>query len=222
MDNLQLVETTRDLDFIRESLAEPDFTSMPDVKEFDQKSKNQMISFVMSGALLLSMPSEASTFEIPTEPHGQPENLLSFLNSYNSKINTPIAAYIEEVNSISIKQNYTKREVISEILSFKSLSLNWDGFGAYPLEVESASNALYLMDLIGESVFCAVDELYPNPHGTISLIWYNKGGECVSVEVGNKELSYYVKLSSKDTQYFNNVQINDQEAKRISKFIQSL
>ena len=113
-----------------------------------------------------------------------------------------------DIKGISGKQTYSKYKLISEILSFIALKNNWDGFGAIPLEIYSATNVIVLMDLIGEEKFCTLNEMFPNPNGTISLTWNNKSDETISMEIGNETLSYYVALSSKKTLFFNDIKIN--------------
>jgi len=127
-----------------------------------------------------------------------------------------------DLKESSIKQRYSKQELITGILSFIALKNNWDGFGAIPAEVYSASNVISLIDLIGENLLCTVDEVFPNPNGTISLMWNNKSNETISMEIGNETLSYYVALPSKKTLFFNDIKINSKEAERISKFIELL
>ena len=107
-------------------------------------------------------------------------------------------------------------------MSFKSLNESWDGFDSIPLEVESASNAIELIDLVGEKTFCSIDDYYPNPNGTISLEWENELDEKISVEVGNNSFSYYVDFTGADVKFFNNQNIDFSNAKRLSEFIQVL
>ncbi len=72
------------------------------------------------------------------------------------------------------KATHKRYEIIMDILSFKSLHEKWDGFDAIPMEVKSATNAIKLMDYIGENIFCDVTNYYPNPNGTITFEWENK------------------------------------------------
>ena len=136
--------------------------------------------------------------------------------------NNTVKIFFRIINIIAIKQNYLKKELVSEILSFKSLENNWDGFGTIPLEVESAVNVITLIDLIGENLSCTIGEIFPNPNGTISLIWNNQSNETISIEVGNGSLSFYVALSSHKTLFFNDIKINSEESGKISKFIELL
>lgn len=140
----------------------------------------------------------------------------------NSKIlSEDINTYIEKITHFS-KNNINKSHLIENILSFKSLNNNWDGFGAIPLEVKSTTNALMLLDLVGEEVFCSVKDFYPNPNGTITFEWNNEQDESIFLEVGNNTFSYYVSLSSIETKYFNKQNVNEEDTKLLSSFIKSI
>src|SRR3989339_991330 len=61
--------------------------------------------------------------------------------------------YLDEIKSFSVKKlNTNRNDVINSIISFRSLENNWDGYGAVPLEVESASNAVSFLNLIDDFV----------------------------------------------------------------------
>jgi len=117
---------------------------------------------------------------------------------------------------------YTRQELLREILSFKALNNNWDGFGAIPLELETTANVITLVSFIKEDMLSEVDSIFPNPNGTISLIWNNQKGSEISLEVGNNTMSYYVKLPTDSPKFFNELDINSFEADNLSKIIQLL
>ena len=124
---------------------------------------------------------------------------------------------------IGVAQATHKRyEVIMDILSFKSLSENWDGFGAIPVEVKSATNAIKLMDYIGEEVFCNVTNYYPNPNGTITFEWENDQHEILSVEVGNETFTYFIDMAKTETQFYNNLPLEPTHTQQLSKHIQTI
>lgn len=139
----------------------------------------------------------------------------------NEDINKHIAKYIEEINSLS-EQTYSKHSIIKEILSFKSLKENWDGYGAWPLEIESASNALMLMDLVGDEIFCRTTNFFPNSNGTITFEWENEEEEIVSVEVGNEYFSYFVEMASQEPLFFDKIPLNGKETKKLAQYIKAV
>tara|TARA_R110001583_G_scaffold195093_1_gene369023 strand:- start:1514 stop:2161 length:648 start_codon:yes stop_codon:yes gene_type:complete len=181
------------------------------------KNNIYLTSLLVGASLVTSHQSEAKSFEI----RDTNQNHISTTFEYNKTVSNDIVNYINSINFIS-KQTITKYSLITEILSFKSLNESWDGYGSLPLEIESASNAIKLMDLIGEKTFCRVNNFYPNPNGTISFEWINSEKEIVSVEIGNNTFSYFVELSSLKVQFFNNKKINATESKKLAEFIQAI
>lgn len=209
----------RDID-TSEFLIEPDYNineeSEP-IYNFNSRGRNYLPKIILlSGILTFSSLGTIANSDLNTL---STENIDDFFKSYTDFDNYQ---YIEEINKISKTTNYTKLEIIKDILAFKTLCNNWDGYGAYPLEIDSASNAISLIDKIGEEIFCRVNDYFPNPNGTISFIWTNDDDEVISLEIGNQLMSYYVELNSKKVLYYNNIEINDKEAKKISEYIQLL
>lgn len=150
-------------------------------------------------------------------------------NIFINENQTNIEAYVNETKALNeyreilntsiIKYKQDKKEIVRKILAFKMLNENWDGYGAFPLEAESAANAIELIDKIGEELFKRVSDVYPNPNGTITFEWNNIDNEILSVEVGNNDISYYMEYTSEEIIYRNNRPINDDEAETISQFI---
>lgn len=218
MEQINFIEPNSD--FIPEDFLIPEELTITDsANKFAKKNKSPFLIYFVSGTLILTSANESANANFLPDTI---ENVDSFLKEYKNIIDSPISEYLEEVNFITHKANYTKTDLIKEILSFKALNNNWNGYDAYPLEVESATNAILLIDLIGESLFTSVTEFYPNPNGTISFEWTNGSNEILSLEVGNKFMSYYLDLSSQDIHFCNNKLINAEEAKKISDQIRLL
>lgn len=196
-------------------------TTSPSEKFFISKNRNAYLQCLVSGTFLLGAQAESKAFENKII-QGEDNNVIEVVQLYNKNVNESLSYYLDQVNDLCLGDRKDKYEIIKDVLSFKSLTNNWDGFGAIPVEIESASNVINLIDLIGENEFCKVSELFPNPNGTISLIWNNKSGEMVSLDVGNKNMSYYVDLMSQKTLYFDNIEINHLEAKKVASFIEAL
>lgn len=196
-------------------------TEIATIKDFNNRNAKL---FLLAGALTLSVPCDFKILEnsIRNESVLPIESCEEFLVAYNKNINAPLSQFSKEIAELTTQKKVSRKTIIKEIVSFEALKLNWDGYGAYPLEVESAANALELMHLWNKNVYECIDEVYPNPNGTISISWVNKLNEKLCLEIGNKSMSYYVEMCSKDTRYFNNVFINEFEAKKISEFVTSL
>ncbi|WP_242203231.1 hypothetical protein [Aestuariivivens insulae] len=128
---------------------------------------------------------------------------------------------IETANKLKTVR-FTKKEVIQNILSFKSLINNWDGYEALPLEVESAGNTIYLLNLLEDDLIGRIDDFYPNPHGTISFEWMNNLNEKVYLEVGNKSFSYFAKFNSSEPLFFDNLEISDENIEVLVQHIRAV
>jgi hypothetical protein len=182
-------------------------------------SKNNVfLTSLLVGASLVST-NEVSAKDFKFE--NSKKNEITTTYEYNEAINESLVKYINNINIIS-KRKISKHSLLKNILSYKSLTESWDGYGAIPLEIDSATNSIQLLDLIGENIFCTVSDFYPNPNGTITFEWENSENEIVSLEVGNNTFSYFVEMASLDIMFFNNKSINAKEAKKLSEFIQAI
>lgn len=141
------------------------------------------------------------------------ENVQSLDNS--------ISFYLENLEQISGLQ-ISKLSLIENILSFKSLNQNWDGFGAFPLEIKSCANSIALIDRVGENLFCGVKDFWPNPNGTVTFEWKNNNGEKVSAEVGNNNFTFFTTYNNMEPEFFNNLSFNEENIKLLKKAIKSL
>lgn len=141
------------------------------------------------------------------------ENVQSLDNS--------ISFYLENLEQISGLQ-ISKLSLIENILSFKSLNQNWDGFGAFPLEIKSCANSIALIDRVGENLFCGVKDFWPNPNGTVTFEWKNNNGEKVSAEVGNTNFTFFTSYNNMEPEFFDNLSFNEENIKLLKNAIKSL
>lgn len=136
-------------------------------------------------------------------------------------VTSEISTYVDKLNKVSDKK-LTKFQIIEEILSFKSLENSWDGYSAKPLGIKCASNALKILDNIGENELSKISDFYPNPNGTISFEWENLNEEIISLEIGKDTFSYYVSFNSVETRYFNKQNFNSEDISVFKNFILSV
>ncbi|QOD59428.1 hypothetical protein H9I45_08580 [Polaribacter haliotis] len=206
--NYKIVDSNSDLDVIME-----DYNELASSFSFKYLKVG-----VLGTALLCSSPSiyanESKSYNIKQEIQ---DNSLGIVSDCDNLINE----FIESVNNFQ-KIRFTKKEVIQDILSFKSLVNNWDGYKALPLEIESASNTIYLINLLDDKIVGSLDDLYPNPHGTISFEWTNKLNEKVYLEVGNESFSYFAKFNSSEPLFFDNLEISDENIEMLAKYIRAV
>ncbi len=128
---------------------------------------------------------------------------------------------IEDYTFCNTKSN--NKDLTEKILSFKSLQESWDGYGAIPLEIKSATNAIDFINFLSKNnTFINPTDVFPNPHGTISFIWENLYDERLSLEIGNNSLSYYSLFNGSKPEFFNDVELIDTNIDTISRTINSL
>jgi hypothetical protein len=218
MSKIIFLNNERNLDEIRE------FSDIVDKKTnintIGYSNNNKILTSLIIGATLIPSIQSVQAKNIELIDTAT-KNYLTITTDYNKTISIPFTKYIDDINVVSNKST-TKHSIIKNILSFKSLNQSWDGFNAIPLEIDSATNAIQLIDLIGEKLFCEINDYYPNPNGTITLEWINKLNEKISVEVGNSSYSYFIDISSKEVLFFNDQNINSKDAKRLGEYIQIL
>lgn len=113
-------------------------------------------------------------------------------------------------------------QIIKNIIAFKSLNENWDGYGALPLELESAMNAVTVVDFLEETHLQKLTDYYPNTHGTITFEWENEKEEILNLEIGNQEMAYYVKRNFQNLITKDNLKINQKSIAELTQFIEQL
>ena len=121
------------------------------------------------------------------------------LSAYISPVSTSQRSNIEELRKASYEQ----------ILSFKALDNNWDGFGAIPINVRCASSALCIINFLEEPELNTISDLFPNANGSVCIKWVNSIGERLTLSIGSETFSFYVKKSGIDVEFYDDQYIND-------------
>lgn len=89
---------------------------------------------------------------------------------------------------------YSKYESLKDqINSLISLNENWDGYGSVSVLEEIGISAKTFLSTLNSSWIERVSDIYPNPHGTLTIEWENKVGEKLSLELGRNNFSYFIK-----------------------------
>jgi hypothetical protein len=83
----------------------------------------------------------------------------------------------------------------NEIDRLTNLQENWDGQGSLPVlqEVGEISKRLFMMI----NSLDGITDIFPNPHGTVTIEWTNNKKEKLALEIGANSYSYFVKYSDK-------------------------
>ncbi len=211
MDNIEILENV---------LVDYDYTNLYDLSNNTRENRgiglrgNIVLTSLLIGSSVLAQANDFKNYQVF-------DNTTKESIECSQEIGNEISNYVNRINYLNKNYN-SKYSIIENILSFKSLNNNWDGFNSIPLEIKSASNAIKLLDLIGDDSSSSVKDFYPNPNGTITFEWYNDQNETVFLEVGNSTFSYYVEYNSIETKYFNNQVINEENSKLLSKFIKAI
>lgn len=151
----------------------------------------------------------------------QNKDISQFTKNYTDLVECPHLHFISEFKKIHTAR-YNKSELFEKIVSFKSLVNNWDGYNAIPLEVKSSSNAIELVSMLNDKDLMQLSDVFPNPNGTVSFEWENDSEEVLSLEIGNNTFSYYIKFSNQAPLFYNDLQINEKEVKKLSEQIRYL
>jgi hypothetical protein len=80
----------------------------------------------------------------------------------------------------------------NEIHNFQKLENNWDGYNAIPVKEEAGSIAGKFISLLDSYLVDKISDIFPNPHGTITIEWESPNNEKLSMEIGQNNYSYFV------------------------------
>ena len=72
---------------------------------------------------------------------------------------------------------------------------NWDGYAACPVEPEVIQKTKALLRQLPSTLIGQLNEdaIFPNPNGTISIVWDRKEGDELFLEIGSGNSTYYFK-----------------------------
>jgi energy-coupling factor transporter ATP-binding protein EcfA2 len=70
-------------------------------------------------------------------------------------------------------------------------------------------NSINILQKLGSDFFNIIDDYYPNPSGTLSIMW-DFPNSILELEIGNQEFSYYFKVyDANETKYFYAKEFNE-------------
>ena len=76
------------------------------------------------------------------------------------------------------------------LIEYKSMSANWDGYGALPVDKDVIRNCEVALRALTSQVRGA--DIAPNPNGTVSLEWVSERG-MAHLEIGKTRFSFFIK-----------------------------
>jgi hypothetical protein len=88
----------------------------------------------------------------------------------------------------------SKEEIYNEIDVCVNLEHNWDGYGAIPLLEDIGYQTKTFISHLNDNQINHIDDIYPNPHGTIDIVWKNNFDdyEKIVLEIGLNGYTYFI------------------------------
>jgi hypothetical protein len=84
--------------------------------------------------------------------------------------------------------------ILNSIRELRKLKVNWDGYGANPINSVIIDNAVAFFETLPLQHRYALDreDITPSSHGTISLEWSNDQGDHIAIEIGKTTMAYFL------------------------------
>lgn len=98
------------------------------------------------------------------------------------------------------------QDFISQVISFRALDKNWNGYGAIPVSAVAAGASTTVIRHLSEKSLEQISDVFPNANGTVSFKWSNSFGEKVSLCVGVNGMSYYVAKLQQEVSFFDDIE----------------
>lgn len=92
---------------------------------------------------------------------------------------------------IQLAEENKRQNLKIETMALAKLVDNWDEEGAMRVSTTAIKNVLNLLDHASIRIDLLQD-IYANPNGTISVEWENDNNEFAGMQIGRKQMSYYV------------------------------
>lgn len=112
----------------------------------------------------------------------------------------------------------TKLELEKELTKLSIEEYEFYSGDIVTIDKSVISNVFKLTDGLGHKCVEVLDDIMPTPNSTIVLDW-DSSDNVVSVEVGTKNMSYYIKGKDNEPEFFNHVEINDESIRELKKYI---
>lgn len=85
------------------------------------------------------------------------------------------------------------RNSLAELEELKRLPENWDGEGAAPIHPSTIEHAKKAINILLR--YLPAPEIYPNPHGTVSLEWQSRS-VVVDLEIGRRRFNGFIRFGA--------------------------
>ena len=169
------------------------------IEKSSQKHNNlyqyTLVNYINNKTKVIITCLKHGNFEQRPDAHlrGQGCKLCS-IEIQSKKFRKELSKFITDAKKIHYENPY---ELIRDkIIDFTHLKYNWDGYGI-------ADSAISFVASLNSSYIDAISDIYPNPHGTITIEWENEKSEMLSLEIGETNYSYFIKYNNKDPKFVN-------------------
>ena len=110
-------------------------------------------------------------------------------------------------NDVILDKESKRENLKVEVMALAKLEDNWDGEGAQRVSTTAIKNVLNLLDHASVRIDL-IQDIYANANGTVSVEWENNNHEYAGVQIGRKQMSYYV-TRHQGSDYCNYENINE-------------
>lgn len=103
-----------------------------------------------------------------------------------------------EVELLTNENTILNQELNKAIASIEMLEDNWDGYGAAKPSKNVIAQVRNLLAALPNQFVenLTSDNIYPNPNGTVTIEWTNENEEIASIEIGDKNSTFYSKFNN--------------------------
>lgn len=164
------------------ALSDETHLSSTDYVKQASRSSSMVRYLITTGAMMLTLTVCSSAPSMEKEPK----------LTYN-KPDTEIVQHVlvNLQGDIQLAEENKRQNLKIETMALAKLVDNWDEEGAMRVSTTAIKNVLNLLDHPSIRIDLLQD-IYANPNGTISVEWENDNNEFAGMQIGRKQMSYYV------------------------------
>ena len=157
------------------------FTATDYVKQAS-RSSSMVQRLITAGAMVFTLTISSNASSMEKKPK------LTYIEA-----NTEIVQHVlvSWQNDIQLAEEDKRQNLKLETMSLAKLVDNWDEEGAMHVSTTAIKNVLNLLNHASIRIDLLQD-IYANPNGTISVEWKNGNNEYAGMQIGRKQMSYYV------------------------------
>ena len=165
-----------------------------------------------------------ATHEFPMAAYDEAAIMMNVnaIEQYEAAINSNIEGFNRVMAAIVNTNENVRRNLMDQLMSFRSLVQSWDGYGAIPTGARCAANAAKVISGLSNQAIDEMDDFYPNANGSVSFKWANVLGEKLSLSVGSDSFSYYCRRNGMDVELFDDVPVNELAIRKLNEDVQSV